>query len=185
MRNIDGVVRSVLAMLWELGRDAPKGLPSAPTSSSSIPSTSAEGNRVQFFDGARGLFALFVIYGHIIKFYTSYNIAESTTVYMTVLVVAGFFVQSAFFLTYKFISDVFKIPPLTPYNFRNPMFRERHFRAIYLLVTTFFIRRFLRVYVPFFIICYAVKFGNLKSLLVIFKIFVYKFETQNNSKVEF
>jgi hypothetical protein len=145
-------------ILRDMGHDAqPKG--SADVKPGSPESTN---NRIVFLDGARGLFALMVVYGHIIKFYTSFNIAESTTIYMTVIVIAGFFVQSAYHITSKFLSDLFKIPRIPPpQRDGNDALRKRqHFKAIYLLVVTYFIRRFLRVYLPFFFLCTAIKFGN-------------------------
>ncbi len=146
-------------MLREMGRDAqPKPSPDAIPGAGGDPAN----NRIVFLDGARGLFALLVVYGHIIKFYTTFNIAESTTIYMTVLVVAGFFVQSSFLLTQKFLSDLFKIPRIPPIqrDGKDALRRREHMNAIYLLILTYFIRRFLRVYVPFFMLCTVISFGK-------------------------
>ncbi|CAF0702797.1 unnamed protein product [Brachionus calyciflorus] len=103
----------------------------------------SEFKRFNFLDGFRGILAIVVLISHaktnekceLITFF--HKIAHTGGVY-------GFFVLSAFLLTYKLL---------------NEMNSKSNFKAKIWSIFKYFIRRFFRIYIVFFIIVTGIKFG--------------------------
>ena len=105
----------------------------------------------EYMYGIRGLFALLVVYSHMCKYYgLGLNYSNSTTIYMAILVLSVFFLQSAFLLTLKTLTEMHKIRSDDQKNYKRLMCH---------IVCVYFSRRFFRLYLPYVILCTAIKFG--------------------------
>lgn len=105
---------------------------------------SQKASRFDYLDGYRGSLAVIVAVSHIINKMTC-EIFNATIAYSQTYSVAGFFMLSAFLLTYRLFEDLKST--------------NNHPRLILLLVIKYFIRRFFRIYAVYFIFIVAVKFG--------------------------
>ena len=100
--------------------------------------------KLEFLDGLRGSLALWVLMHHIamdFKMRNDYNYFHSTGY---LIGVSGFFILSAFLLTYRLICQLESIT----FNLT-----KKSLNSIMIIILKYFIRRLFRIYFPFIIAC--------------------------------
>lgn len=117
---------------------------SPPGSENKSQSKQSPSDRFEFLDGYRGFCAIIVCISHMINFYPLTGEFAILTYTGYFIGVAGFFVLSSFLLTYRMMKE---------------FYRENSFLSCISIVIQYAIRRFFRIYIPYFIFCTAVKFG--------------------------
>ncbi len=94
-------------------------------------------------DGLRGAMTFIVVYFHLQIFYSQLDVQSSVSAYLNAFPIGGFFLQSSLLLKFKMLDDLFKIRADHPQSTR----------AISLVISVYFARRFFRLYVPYFMLC--------------------------------
>ena len=118
-------------------------------------------SRFEYLDGYRGSLAIVVAISH--KTYSIKDLNEvwrSTLCYSQTYGVAGFFMLSAYLLSFRFLEEL--------NNIENQPRRNR----IILIITKYFIRRFFRIYLVYVIFIIFIKFGP--KFLTEMNLFEYK-----------
>ena len=101
-------------------------------------------NHVDFLDGYRGTLAIWVLLGHCYMYANldgDFRYFEFTALFIGV---SGFFLLSAYLLTYRLLNDLSKN-------------ETKSLKKIISTLIKYFIRRFFRIYIPYAIICVLIK----------------------------
>lgn len=101
-------------------------------------------NKFSCLDGFRGMLALIVIVTHS-KFNGNCEIVNFIESKALIVAVNGFFILSAFLLTYRLLNELNK--------------SAGNYRKQFLILLKYTVRRFFRIYVVFFVFASSVKFG--------------------------
>ena len=112
-------------------------------------STKKQQSRFDYLDGYRGSLAIVVAISHkIIGMKDLSEVWKSTRGYSLTYGVAGFFMLSAFLLTFRLLEELNNVVENKPRRNR-----------IILIITKYFIRRFFRIYLVYFMFIIVIKFG--------------------------
>ena len=101
-------------------------------------------NHVDFLDGYRGTLAIWVLLGHCYMYANldgDFRYFEFTALFIGV---CGFFLLSAYLLTYRLLDDLSKN-------------ETKSIKQIISTLIKYFIRRFFRIYIPYAMICVLIK----------------------------
>jgi peptidoglycan/LPS O-acetylase OafA/YrhL len=106
--------------------------------------------KFDFLDGYRGFCALIVVLHHMTQYFGikgDFLVLRNTGFYFGVV---GFFVLSSFLLTYKMLSDFYRI---------DEKCLRTSLSKMSVIIRNFFIRRFFRIYIPYVVYVTLCKFG--------------------------